>query len=511
MSAPAIRSLHEMRYFAAAAFARSFAAPAVAAFCLAAVLCGCINGRGIKPEASYIDTASVDTGVAVRDAARSAGWPTDTWWAQWDDPQLDQLVTRAAAGSPTLAIVQSRLTAAIWQASALRAYEFPEVDGRADFARARFPRYGGPSPPGGTTVWRNSAAIDLYYDLDLWGKNRARASGAEDIVHASAADAQFALLELQVAIVRIYNQLAVQYALLDVYQTINDDEKHNFDIATARRQAGIGSNVELSQAATQYKAGIADIVSTRNAIALARLQIAYLVGEGPGFGDSLTRPKPPGEKNAELPTSLPAELIGHRPDVVASRWRAEAAARAIDVAHAEFYPNVDLVATASLLSTAQFGGFFNFVNSDAIGHSVGVAISLPIFDAGRRRGNYGVATAEYDEAVLKYNDTVLAAMQNVAQQVTSLQSLAVQQSTVEDALVAAQQSYRLATRGFASGITEYLDVLVAQKAMLQQERDLVLVQGRRVDEWALLMRDLGGGIGPIATPDSISSGADHAR
>ncbi|HTI31882.1 MAG TPA: hypothetical protein VL405_07090, partial [Sphingomonas sp.] len=97
----------------------------------------------------------------------------------------------------------------------------------------------------------------------------------------------------------------------------------------------------------------------------------------------------------------------------------------------------------------------------------------------------------------------------------SLQSLSVQQSTVEDALVAAQQSYRLATRGFASGITEYLDVLVAQKARLQEERDLVLVQGRRVVEWALLMRDLGGGIGngsgTSAAPENVSSGADHAR
>ena len=94
---------------------------------------------------------------------------------------------------------------------------------------------------------------------------------------------------------------------------------------------------------------------------------------------------------------------------------------------------------------------------------------------------------------------------------TSRQSLAVQQSTVEDALVTAQQSYDLARRGFASGINEYLDVLVAQRAMLQQQRDLVLVEGRRVDEWALLMKDLGGGIDPIATPENVSSGADHAR
>ncbi|GAB2890861.1 efflux transporter outer membrane subunit [Paraburkholderia jirisanensis] len=473
-------------------------------------LSGCINGGGIRPEASFIDAAKLDSGEQMRQAAGTAGWPTSRWWERWNDPQLDQLMERAVAGSPSLAVVQSRLTAAIWHARALYANEMPEVDGGAGFARTRFPRYASPSPPGGTTVWRNSAAIDLYYDLDLWGKNRATAAGALDVVQASVADTQFATIELRASVARIYNQLAAQYALLDVYQTISDDEKHNVEIATKRRGAGIASSIELSQASAQYTGGLADLIRTRNEIALARLQLAYLVGEGPGFGDSLTRPKPPGQMNAELPTSLPAELIGHRPDVVAKRWRAEAAAKAIDAARADFYPNIDLLATASLASTAQFGGFLNFINSDAVGHSVGVAISLPIFDAGRRRGNYGVATANYDEAVLTYNDAVLSAMQSVAQQVTSLQSLATQQVAVQDAVTASRQSYELSQRAYVGGITEYLDVLIAQKVMLQQERDLVLVQARRVDEWTLLMKDLGGGLAVVETPD-VMHGGDHVR
>ncbi|MBN3761564.1 efflux transporter outer membrane subunit [Burkholderia sp. Ac-20365] len=475
------------------------------------VLLSCISGAGIKPEASFIDPASIDAGNALRETQSDANWPTSEWWRAWHDPQLDKLMTRAAAGSPTLAIVRSRVTAAIWQARALHADELPDVEGDAALARTRFPRYATPSPPGGTTVWDNSAAVTLSYDLDLWGKNRAIEKGALDAVQASAADAQFAKVELQVAVARTYTQLALQHTLLDIYQSINDEERRNLDIATKRRQAGIVGEIDESQARTQYQAGITDILRAKNDIAIARLQIAYLVGEGPGFGDALTRPALPSDVGIALPTSLPAEIIGHRADVVAQRWRAAEAAKKVEAAHADFYPNINLVASASLASVAPFGGFFNFINSDAVGHSVGLAGSLPIFDAGRRRGRFGVATAEYDDAVLKYNDTVLSAMQNVAQQVTLLRSLKEQESSADVALKSSMRSYDLANRGYRGGITEYLDVLVAQKVMLQQQRDLALIRAQRVDAWVLLMKALGGGADVGATPANIDRGQDDAR
>jgi outer membrane protein TolC len=176
------------------------------------VLTGCISGAGIKPEASLMDAAKIDPGTALREAASDAQWPTSEWWQGWHDPQLGMLMTRAVSGSPTLAIVQSRVTAAIWQARALHADELPQVEGTADLERTRFPRYATPAPPGGTTVWNNSAAIQLSYDLDLWGKDRAVEEGALNEVQASVADAQFARVELQVAVARTYTELALQYA-----------------------------------------------------------------------------------------------------------------------------------------------------------------------------------------------------------------------------------------------------------------------------------------------------------
>lgn len=153
-----------------------------------------------------------------------------------------------------------------------------------------------------------------------------------------------------------------------------------------------------------------------------------------------------------LPASLPVELIGHRADVVANRWRVLEADKGIAAAHADFYPDINLLATASLGSAATFGGFFNFINSDGVGHGVGAAISLPILDGGRRRGNYGVAVTSRDAAVDQYNESVVNAMRAVAQQVVSLRSLDQQQASVEHTQFGAQivpaRRHRLSQRHY---------------------------------------------------------------
>ncbi|WP_256377829.1 efflux transporter outer membrane subunit [Paraburkholderia pallida] len=473
-------------------------------------LWSCITSSGIKPEASMIEPTSLDVGDAIRASARSdAKWPSSEWWNGWNDGQLDSLISRATSGSPTLAIVRSRVTAAVWEARALHANQLPELDSSADIAHTRFSQNANPSPPGGETNWNNSVALDLTYDLDIWGKNRAIEQGAQSKVHAAVADEQFAKIELQAAVARAYNAFALQYALADIYAEINQEEKRNLEIAASRKSAGIDTDIDVTQARTQYQSGLADIIRTRDGIEQSRLLIAYLVGEGPGFGASLQRPLPYGRFGSAVPASLPAEFIGHRPDIVAQRWRVTAASKEIDVAHADFYPNIDLVASASLQSLVPFGGFFSFVNSDSFGHSVGIAASLPIFDAERRRGKYGVATAEYDDAVLKYNDAVLLAMREVAEQVTALRSLEDQELSVDSAVESSKRSYELANSGYRGGVTEYLDVLVSQKIMLQQQINLALVRSRQVDSWIALMKALGGGFdGDTGRSNMISGGSN---
>ncbi|SEE89394.1 efflux transporter, outer membrane factor (OMF) lipoprotein, NodT family [Burkholderia sp. WP9] len=490
---------------------RTLCRPVAAALACAVLLSACIDSGGIHTRESMLDPATLDPGAALRATQADAKWPASGWWRQWNDPQLDTLVQDATQGNPGLRAVEQRIEAARFQAQIAGAAELPQLDASGSFERRRYARYTTPAPPGGTTVWSNNIQADLSYDLDLWGKSRALREAALDNVHAAAADARFAEVELQTAVVRSYVQLALEYALLDVYDAVQTEQQRTVDIATRRWRAGVGSGLEVSQAQTQLAMSTTRVREAQQQLALARIGIAALIGKGPGYGDTLRRPSLALSVPVVLPASLPAELIGHRADVVAGRWRVLEADKGIDAAHADFYPDINLIATASLGSAATFGGFFNFVNSDGLGHGVGAAISLPIFDGGRRRGNYGVAVASRDAAVDAYNQSVVNAMQGVAAQVVSLRSLEEQQASIENTLGSARKSFQLADAGYRSGITEFLNVLAAQAAQLQQEESLAAVQARRLDAWALLMKELGGGFAS-APPDHAPQGvADAGR
>jgi NodT family efflux transporter outer membrane factor (OMF) lipoprotein len=254
---------------------------------------------------------------------------------------------------------------------------------------------------------------------------------------------------------------------------------------------------------------VTKVQEAQQQLALSRIDIAALAGKGAGYGDTLKRPALALNVPIALPTSLPVDLIGHRPDIVAQRWRVLADEKGMAAAHAAFYPNIDLLATASLGSAATFGGFLNLLSSNGAGHSLGAAISLPIFDGGRLRGEYGVAVSDRDAAVDAYNAAIVDAMRGVAAQVTSLHALDGQQGSIESTLDAARDAYRLADSGYRNGITEFLNVLAAQNAQLEQEERLADVEAKRLDAWALLMKELGGGFAATAA-DRAAMEPDHA-
>ncbi|CAE6841210.1 efflux transporter outer membrane subunit [Paraburkholderia domus] len=459
----------------------------------ALLLSACANTDGIVSRSSMLDAHSVATGLEARAALADAQWPQDGWWSRWGDPQLDQLVSRAVAGNPAMGIAQARLDQADAIAQIAGAAREPIVSASGEFSRRRFSAYANPHPPGGDTVWHNAVGLDLIYQLDLWGKNRATLESALDAVQAAAADAREAQLLLEASVVRGYVELSLQYELHDIASATLAREQRIVDIMERRARAGLASRLELSEARTPVAATRAQIKQFERQIALARNQLAVLTGAGPGAGEQLARPGLHLDVPVALPATLPAELVGHRPDIVAQRWRVEAAAKGIKAAKADFYPNIDLIASAGLASAA-FGGFFTFVNHNAIDHSFGAAISLPLFDGGLRKGHYGVAVAGYDLAVDTYNQTVLAAFQRVADQVISLRSLAEQQAAVETSLQSAQEAFGYAEKGYRIGMTDYLNVLATQTELLRAQQSLALARAARLDAWAQLMTALGGGI-----------------
>nr|WP_096031509.1 efflux transporter outer membrane subunit [Caballeronia hypogeia] len=468
-------------------------------------IAGCASTGQVAPQDSLKEASTLDVGSAIRAANADAQWPAEQWWQAYRDPQLDQWIARATAGSPTLKMAAARVREAQQQAGVAHSALLPHVDAGMSIARKNWPNndFYGPGPYADTTTWDSTAALTLSYDLDLWHRDDNAAESALDVAHVRAADARAAQLELETNIVRAYIGFSQGFALLDIAQDTLAQQERIADLARRRLKGGLGTQLEVSQAEAPLPEYERQVDIYKEEIALARNQLAALAGEGPGAGEALTRPALSLATPLPLPSALPAELVGHRPDIVAARWMVAAQARGIDVAKAGFYPNINLA--ASLTQAFAGGALLSFLTSKASGYSFGPAISLPIFEGGRLRAQLGAASAQYDQAVDHYNATLVAALKDIADQVVRVHSLDTQLEASGRSVAAARKSYDLANEGYKRGLTDYLNVLIAQAQLLKAQDGQARVRAQRLASYATLTSALGGGIDdPSNGPDEIA-------
>jgi NodT family efflux transporter outer membrane factor (OMF) lipoprotein len=469
---------------------------AVCAAVLATTLtiAGCASTGGIAPQDAMKDASTLDAGQAIRTADADAAWPDAQWWRAYRDPQLDAWIDRATRGSPTLAMAAARVREANENARLAHSELSPHVNGAMSVTRHGWPRNGyyGPGSYDDVTTWDNTAGLNLSYDLDLFGRDENAAERALDVAHMHAADARAARLELESNVVRAYIGFSQGFALLDIARQTLAQQQHIAGLARRRLTGGLGAQLEVSQAEAPLPEYERQVEIHEEEIALARNQLAALAGDGPGAGEALTRPALSLATPLPLPTSLPAELVGHRPDIVAARWMIAAQARGIDVAKAGFYPNINLA--ASLTQTFAGGALLSFLTSDATGYRFGPALSLPIFEGGALRAQLGAASAQYDQAVDHYNGALIGALKDIADQLVRVHSLDTQLEASGRSVAAARKSYDLADAGYKRGLTDYLNVLIAQAQLLRAQDGEARVRAARLASYATLTAALGGGI-----------------
>ncbi len=256
-----------------------------------------------------------------------------------------------------------------------------------------------------------------------------------------------------------------------------------------RISAGLDTRVELRQAEGLIAQTQGEIEALDEAsLSRARHALAELAGRGPQVFDSLA-PTMAALRSTELPTALPADLLGRRADLVAQRWRVDATAKDIEAARAQFYPNVNLVAFVGLSSI----GLDRFVEAGARTFGAGPALHLPLFEGGRLRAQLDAKRAEADAAVDAYNGTLLRALREVADEVSSLQSIERQQRAQAEATAAADAAYELAAQRYQAGLGNFLVVLTAQTNVLAQRRAAAELKARHLGAEVALARALGGG------------------
>jgi NodT family efflux transporter outer membrane factor (OMF) lipoprotein len=449
--------------------------------------CAAVPNLGPAPEAKPIAAYSADRSFQ----APAADWPADRWWDAYGDAQLSALVEEALRGAPTLKAAEARARRAEALAEQQRAAGRPQLGANASAAEVK-QSYNNGIPPQFVPKGYNDtgrATLDLNWDLDLFGRNRAAVAAAVSESEAARLDAAEARLMLAASVVTAYADLGRLFGEREAAAQALASRASTADLTAQRVREGVANQGEQSQAEAARAAAAQDVASLDEQIALGRNRIAALLGQGPDRGLSIQPPPRPADRAFGLPPNLAADLVGRRPDVQAARLRAEAAASRVKAAKAGFYPNINLAAFIGVQSLKL--SKLTDAGSD-IGQAQ-AAISLPIFSAGRLEGAYRGARAEYDAAVADYDQAVTLAFQEAADAVASQRALAGRLAEARRALAAAEDAQRIAALRYRGGLTNYLAALTADDAVAVQRRTVADLEAHRLSLDAALARALGGG------------------
>ena len=451
---------------------------------LVMALGGCASSRGIEPRSTLSSAAALGADAPAGTAEVDADW-----WRGFEDPVLAELIARATAGNPSLRVATARSARAAANAASARANDGPQLSGSVDASRQRYSGNGLYPPPIAGSI-RNSATAQLNgsWEIDFFGRNRAQLDSALGAERATLADADAARAVLAVNVGRAYVQLARLIEQREVLQRSLAQKSEVLSLIRQRYGAGIDTAVELRQGEGALPETRQQIESGDEQIALSRHAIAALLAEPPQNFEALS-PRLAAVQAVAVPERVPADLIGRRADIVASRWRVEAAIGDVRVARAQFYPNVSLSAFIGLSSL----GFDRLLRTGSEQYGIGPAIRLPIFDSGRLRAGLSGRTADLDAAVETYNATLVDAIHDVADQISSVRAVERQQREQAAAQAAAESAYDIATQRYRAGLGTYLTVLGAETNVITQRRLTTDLTARALDAQVLLVRSLGGG------------------
>ncbi len=465
----------------------------VAGLAQAALLAGCVTPvERTTPQAQLTGAESIEA-ARVLGGEAAGQWPQARWWSRFADAQLDALIDEALSGHPTLRVAQARLAQAGALVDAAVASASPGITGGFDLVRQRYSATGVVPPPvAGTTRTSMRLAVDFAYELDYANRNDAAIAAARAAAAAAGADAQAAGLALSSAVARTYFQLQGLFAQRAITGAEHEQAGRRVALVRQRVEAGLQAEGELSLLEAVPPVLRANLAQLDAAIALARNQLAALAGRGPdrglsvvqaGGGDAVAALRP------NLPPDLPLNLLGRRPDLAAARWRVESAAGEIEVARKLFLPNVNLIAFAGIASL----GIDRLLASGSGIAGLGPAIGLPLFSAGALQAGLRGREADYDLAVERYNELLLDAVREVADQVQTLRALEAERGERRLAYTATDRARGFALERYRAGIASYLEVLDAEVPLFALQRVATDLSARALLAEVSLYRALGGG------------------
>lgn len=441
---------------------------------MAAVLGGCAVGPNYKrPD------------VPAPPQFRGEQQPSQTslgdmkWFDLFQDETLQGLVKEALQANYDIRIAAQRVLQAEGQLTATRSGLFPQLN-----AQATASRYGTKSP-----IQLTGAGLGVAsWEIDLFGRLR-RATEAARADLLAVQENQNAVMQTLVAdVASVYFDLREYDAELEYVRESIKTRQESVKLVAARVQGGVASALDLDQAKTLVASAQADLALLERAQEQAENLISFLLGKQPGpiaRGKSLTdQPQPP-----QVPAGLPSTLLERRPDVKVAEQQLIAANARVGVAKAAFYPSITLTAAGGVQTTDLLG----IVNRSGLSYSMGGLLDLPIFDAGRRVGNYRTARAQHEELLIGYQRAINGAFLDVSDALVGYQKSKEYSSSQRLLTDTLRDQSRLANTRYTGGVSSYLEVLDTERQRLTAEQELAQSQRDVLKAIVQLYKALGGG------------------
>lgn len=415
------------------------------------------------------------------------------WWQSFSDPQLTSLVSRTITNNLDVRVAQARLQearASLRYAQANK--QLPTINVEGGYSREKSSAdYGQAAEAGsGASYSLYQAAFDASFEIDLFG-------GVRRQIEASRAEAEASEDSLRDTLVSAVAEVAKDYILLRQYQEelaltreTERSRQETLRITRARRNAGLVGDLDVANAAASLASTQASVAVWESNVRQMIHAIALLLGQAPGeLTEELTTVKPVPVAFSQIPPGLPSDLLRRRPDIRQAERSLAAATANIGVHVAELFPSISL--------TGQFGGqsgkVVGLVDAVARFYSVGPQIKWGILNYSAIKANIRAHEAKRDQQLLNYEKTVLTAFQEVENALVAFD----RQQERQLALATEAEQYKLAANiamaKYTHGLTNFLDVLDAQRSLYTAQTTLIQSRGGGAVQLIALYKALGGG------------------
>jgi NodT family efflux transporter outer membrane factor (OMF) lipoprotein len=440
---------------------------------------------------------SMESALA-REFFEEGGWPTERWWEMFEDPQLNDLIEIALKESPSINKALALVAKAEQEARKERAALFPTLDFEYEeqwqyFSKNGFERSFFPIPLGSPPIRATDNQIDLSlyfnYEIDFFGRNRNLFKAALGRARAERAEAKQATLILTALIVQTYIELQTKLIQREVLKDRLDQRNTLLKLITARKVHGIDATIPVLEREQSVYEAEQTVIKLDKEIALDRHMLSVLVGTGPDQDIAPCAMNAVFEKPVSIPANLSSDLLARRPDLAAQIWRVEAAAKDIGAAKADFYPRVNLMAFAQLESLS-FNKLFTIGSKQG---GLVPAVHLPIFTGGKLTANLKEKVAVFNQETYRYNEILLSAAQEVADQIVTLSATFDALSFQINSLETAENQLELQYSRYKYGISDFLSVLEREDNLFTQRYQLFGYERDYLLAVLKIVKALGGG------------------